>query len=151
MQGAMEMAGLQQSVVINRPVGQVFAFVSDFENDPPWTAAAEMRRTSPGPLGIGTTFRQRDRILGRPLELSMEVVGYQPNHQIAVRATSRLLSLGGARTVEPVGATATRLTVTGGGHARGVLRLVEPLLVAAGRRRLRRQLGSLKHLLEAQP
>ena len=110
-----------------------------------------MRRTSPGPLGVGTTFQQRDRILGRPLELSMEVVGYQPNHQITVRANSRLLSLGGARTVEPVGAAATRLTVTGGGHARGVLKLVEPLLVAAGRRRLRRQLGSLKHLLEAQP
>jgi hypothetical protein len=32
-----------------------------------------------------------------------------------------------------------------------VLKLVEPLLVAAGRRRLRRQLGSLKRLLEAQP
>ena len=144
------MAGLRQSVVINRPLAEVFTFVSDLENDPQWIAA-EMRRTSPGPLGVGTTFRQRDRILGRPLELSMEVVGYQPNHQIALRATSRLLSLGGARTVEPVGAAATRLTVTGGGHARGLLRLAEPVLVAAGRRRLRRQLGSLKRLLEARP
>jgi len=101
------MAGLQQSVVIDRPPAEVFTFVSDLENDPPWSGAAELRRTSPGPLGVGTTFRQRDRILGRPLELSMEVVGYQPNHQIALRATSRLLSLGGARTVEPVGAAAT--------------------------------------------
>jgi uncharacterized protein YndB with AHSA1/START domain len=146
----MEMAGLRQSVVINRPPAEVFTFVSDLENDPPWSGAAELRRTSPGPLGVGTTFRQRDRILGRPLELSMEVVGYQPNHQIALRATSRGLSLAGARTVQPVGGAATRLTVTGGGHASGLLKLAEPLLVAAGRRRLRRQLGSLKHLLEAQ-
>jgi hypothetical protein len=144
------MAGLQQSVVVNRPPAEVFTFVSDLENDPPWSGAAELRRTSPGPLGVGTTFRQRDRFLGRPLELSMAVVGYQSNHQIALRATSRGLSLAGARTVQPVGA-ATRLTVTGGGHARGVLRLAEPLLVAAGRRRLRRQLGSLKRLLEARP
>jgi len=107
------MAGLQQSVVIDRPPAEVFTFVSDLENDPPWSGAAELRRTSPGPLGVGTTFRQRDRILGRPMELSLEVVGYQPNHQIALRATSRLLSLVGARTVDPVGAAATRLTVTG--------------------------------------
>lgn len=145
------MAGLQHSVVINRPPAEVFSFVSDLENDPQWGLSAQVRRTSPGPVGLGTTFRQRDRILGRPLELSMEVVGYQPNHQITVRAGSRRLSLAGARTVEPVGAAATRLTFTGGGHAGGLLRLAEALLVAAGRRRLRRQLGDLKHLLEVQP
>jgi hypothetical protein len=88
----MEMAGFKQSVVINRPVDQVFSFVSDLENDPPWTAVAEMRRTSPGPLGVGTTFRQRDRILGRRLDLSLEVVGYEPNHRITLKTTSDLLS-----------------------------------------------------------
>ena len=145
------MAGLRQSVVINRPPAEVFEFVSDLENDSQWGLTTQTRRTSPGPLGVGTTFRQRDRFLGRPLELSMEVVGFEPNHQMAIRATSRLLSLAGDRTVEPVGAAATRLTLTGGGHARGMLKLAEPLLVAAGRRRLRRQLDDLKHLLETRP
>jgi hypothetical protein len=31
------MAQFKQSVLINRPVEQVFAFVSDLENDPPWS------------------------------------------------------------------------------------------------------------------
>jgi hypothetical protein len=146
----MEMAGFKQSVVINRPVDQVFSFVSDLENDPPWTAVAEMRRTSPGPLGVGTTFRQRDRILGRRLDLSLEVVGYEPNHKITLKTTSDLLSFAGSRIVEPVGDAATRVTFTGGGRARGVFRLAEPLLLAVGERRLRTQLGNLKRLLEAQ-
>jgi uncharacterized protein YndB with AHSA1/START domain len=146
----MAMAGLQHSVVINRPPAEVFSFVSDLENDPRWGLSAQVRQTSPGPVGLGTTFQQRDRILGRPLELSMEVVDYQPNHQLTVRASSRRLSLA-ARTLEPVGAAATRLTLTGGGHAHGLLKLAEPLLVAVGRRRLRRRLGDLKHLLEGQP
>jgi uncharacterized membrane protein len=30
----MEMTRFQQSVVVNRPLEQVFAFVSDLENDP---------------------------------------------------------------------------------------------------------------------
>jgi hypothetical protein len=81
----------------------------------------------------------------------MEMVDYQPNHQLTVRASSRWLALAGARTVEPVGAGATVLTLTGGGHAHGPLKLAEPLLVAVGRRRLRRQFDNLKHLLEVQP
>ena len=145
------MAGFKQSVVINRPVEQVFAFVSDLENDPPWSGAAEMRRTSPGPVGIGTTFQQRDRLLGRRLELTLRVVGYEPNRKITLRTTSKRLSFAGTRMVEPVGEDATRVTFVGGGRAGGVWRLAEPLLVAVGGPRLRTQLGRLKLLLESQP
>ena len=145
------MAGFKQSVVINRPVKQVFAFVSDLENDPPWSGAAEMRRTSPGPVGIGTTFQPRDRLLGRRLELTLRVVGYEPNRKITLRTTSKRLSFAGTRMVEPVGEDATRVTFVGGGRAGGVWRLAEPLLVAVGGPRLRTQLGRLKRLLESQP
>ncbi len=55
------MAKFAESLVINRPAEQVFAFISDLENDPPWTSVAEMSWTSQGPIGIGTTFRQRAR------------------------------------------------------------------------------------------
>jgi hypothetical protein len=145
------MARFQHSVVINRPLEQVFAFVSDLENDPPWSGAAEMRRTSPGPVGIGTTFQQRDRLLGRRLELTLRVVGYEPNRKITLTTTSERLSFSGTRMVEPVGQDATRVTFVGGGRAGGVWKLAEPLLAAAGGRRLQTQLGRLKRLLESQP
>jgi carbon monoxide dehydrogenase subunit G len=142
------MVRFEECVVINRPLQDVFAFISDMENDPPWTSATEVRRTSPGPLGIGTTFRQKARFLGRNLELPFEVVGYEPNHSIAVTATSGILSLEGSRIVDPVGEHATRVTASGGGHARGVLRLAEPLLAAIGARQLRGMLARLKEVLE---
>ena len=142
------MAEFKQSVVINRPVEDVFAFVSNLENDPPWTGAAEMRRTSQGPIGIGTTFSQQDRFLGRRLDLTLEVVGYEANHTIALKTTSGALSFGGTRIVEPVGDTATKVTFVGVGNVHGVQRLAEPLLAAMGGRRLRIQLGRLKQLME---
>jgi len=52
------MVEFEECVVINRPAKEVFAFISNLENDPPWTKAAEARRTSDGPIGVGTTFRQ---------------------------------------------------------------------------------------------
>jgi hypothetical protein len=94
---------MQHSVVINQPPADLFSFVSDLEHDPRWGRSAQVHPTSPGPVGVGTTFRQRDRILGRPLELSMEVVDDQPHHQLTVRASSRRPVLAGARTVAPVG------------------------------------------------
>jgi uncharacterized protein YndB with AHSA1/START domain len=143
-------ARFRQSVVINRPVEQVFAFISDLENDPPWSGAAEMRRTSPGPVGVGTSYQQRDRFLGRRLELTLRVVGYEPDRKVTV-TTSRLLSFAASRMVEPVGQGATRVTFVGGGRAGGAWRPAEPLLEALGTRRLRSQLGRLKRPLESQP
>ena len=145
------MARFKQSVVINQPVERVFAFVSDLENDPPWSGAAEMRRTSPGPVGVGTTFQQRDRLLGRRLELTLRVVGYEPNRKVTLKTTSERLSFAGTRMVEPVGQGGSRVTFVGGGQAGGVWRLAEPLLAAVGGLRLRTQLGRLKRLLESQP
>jgi Polyketide cyclase / dehydrase and lipid transport len=58
------MARFQHSVVINRPAERVFAFVSDFENDPPWSGVAQVRRSPAGPVGVGTTFRLRQQFLG---------------------------------------------------------------------------------------
>jgi len=144
------MARFKQSVVINQPVERVFAFVSDFENDRPWSGVAEVRQTSPGALGVGTTFQVRQRFLGRPLDVLLEVVHYERSRVITVKTiSSRFLSMTGTRLVEPVG-DATQLTFLGTGRVRGVLRPLEPLLAAAaGRYRLRTQLGRLKQYLEA--
>ena len=143
------MARFQQSVVINRPVEQVFEFVCDLENDPKWTPGTVMRRTSQGPLGVGTTFEQHDRFMGRRMNFSVEVTDYEPPRKIGLKTTSGQLSFGGHRMFEPVNEGATRVTFAGEGHAPGLMKLAEPLLAAAGERRLRVQLGNLKRLLES--
>ena len=138
----------EECVVINRPVEEVFSFVSDLENDPPWTSAAEVRRLSPGPIGVGTTFCQRARFIGRNFQLTLEVIGYEENHSITVKASTRALSLEGCRIVDPVGDSAARVTASGGGQARGLLRFMEPLFAKTGAHQLRGQLERLKRLLE---
>jgi uncharacterized membrane protein len=100
--GGTAMARFRQSVVINQPVERVFAFVSDFENDPLWSGVAEVRRIAPDPLGAGTTFQLRQRFLGRRLDVVLEVIRYEPNRVITVKTTSgRFVSMTGTRLVEP--------------------------------------------------
>jgi carbon monoxide dehydrogenase subunit G len=145
------MARFWHSVVISQPTERVFAFISNLENDPQWSGVTMVRRTSPGPVGVGTTFQLRQRFLGRLLEVVLEVVRYEPGRVITVKtASGRFLSMTGTRLAEPAG-DATRLTFSGTGQARGLLRPLEPLLAAAGGRRLRTQLARLKQCLETKP
>jgi carbon monoxide dehydrogenase subunit G len=146
------MVRFRHSVVINRPVEHVFAFVSNFENDPPWSGVAQVRRSPAGPIDVGTTFQLRQQFLGRSVVVAMEVVRYQPNHLITVKTTaSRFVSMTGTRLVEP-GGDGTQLTFLGTGQTHGLLKPLEPLLVvAAGGHRLRVLLGRLKQCLESQP
>ena len=48
---------VEESIVVRRPIDEVFDFVADATNDPTWhTTVVESRRTSPGLIGLGTTF-----------------------------------------------------------------------------------------------
>jgi Polyketide cyclase / dehydrase and lipid transport len=51
------MATFQNTVTIRRAIEDVFAFLADFENVPSWNyAIVETKKTSPGPVGVGTTY-----------------------------------------------------------------------------------------------
>ena len=63
------MATLELSIVINRPVDEVFAFVSNPENYPKWVASSsEVKITSAEPIGVGTTYRSVITVMGRRIE-----------------------------------------------------------------------------------
>ena len=45
------------SIVVARPIREVFEYVTDPRNDPAWhTTVVSVRQTSAGPLGAGTVF-----------------------------------------------------------------------------------------------
>ena len=48
------MADRSDSIVVDRPVETVFAYVTDVTNDPAWhTDVLEAQKTSEGPIGVG--------------------------------------------------------------------------------------------------
>lgn len=140
----------EENVEIARPPEEVFAFVADPRNDAQWTPAIEeARKTSEGPPGVGTTYEQVGRFLGRRLQVPFEIVEYEANRKIAIRPTSGALQLTGKRTVEAVPG-GTRLTIAAEGRTGGFFWLLpDQLFVLPARRQLRASLANLKDLLEA--
>jgi uncharacterized protein YndB with AHSA1/START domain len=76
------MIRFEEQMVIERPIKDVFAFVSDFENMPRWNDfVLKTVKLSDGPVGRGTLYRQ----VYKTHEQKYQITEYEPNHRVTVR------------------------------------------------------------------
>jgi carbon monoxide dehydrogenase subunit G len=139
---------IEQSVEIERSLEEVFAFVADPRNDARWAPACEeVQKTSEGPLGMGTTFRQVGRLLGRRFAVPIEITVYEPNRTLGIKPSAGPMQLTHLRSVE--GTTdGTRLTITLEGQAGGFFRVPDPIFDRLAKRLFKASLANLKSVLE---
>ncbi len=73
---------IKVSQVIDRPVSMVFNFVAvqHVRNHPRWDPDIELWVDSDTPITVGTIIHRRNRRSGTPVEGTMEVVEFEPNH-----------------------------------------------------------------------
>ena len=141
----------EESVQINRPVEEVFSYVSTVESQPEWsTSVIEVRKDTPGPPKAGDTFTSVSKFLGRRFETPFRITSIEPNRQFSYHATGGPLpDQRWTFACEEV-SRGTRLTAVVEGEPGGFFRLAEPLLERAVNRQFRADLGTLKDMLEAQ-
>lgn len=93
----------EHSARIDRSVDEVFAFVTAVENDLRWQPEIqEVTVTSPGPLGVGSTFREVRTVGGRGMEWEMRITAFEPPRRICIESVKGTLPYKGCRTFEPV-------------------------------------------------
>ena len=143
------MMKFEVSIVINRPIEEVFAFLSDLEDNSKWRPGQiEARKTSEGPIGVGTTYRMVNNVLGRRIEGEAEVTEYEPNRKYAVKSKSGYFPFEARRIFEPVeGGTRVRFAMEA--EPGGVFKLAEPLVASMAKRRVEADAAILKDLMEA--
>jgi uncharacterized membrane protein len=138
------------SIEIERPADEVFAFVSEFPNNPRWRRGQrDCRWTSEPPLRVGSTYDQHARFLGRDMVNAFRVVDLEPGRRVTFTSTSGTFPLTITRTVEPLTATRSRFTEHVRGEPDGFFRLAEPLLRPLVKATIKRDFPRLKALLEA--
>jgi uncharacterized protein YndB with AHSA1/START domain len=143
------MATLEISIVINRPVDEVFAFVSNPENIPKWSSLSRgVTITSAGPIGIGTTYRSVVAFLGRRIEGETEITEYEPNRSFVETSQSGPFPIKNRTTFERVD-SGTRVTFTTVAEPGGFFKLAEPLLVGMIKRQFEADFANVKDLLES--
>jgi uncharacterized protein YndB with AHSA1/START domain len=144
------MARIEASIVIDRPVEEVFEFANDPKKQPLWqTGSVESEQISEGPVGVGTTFRGVGHFLGRRIEGTSEITHYEPNRRVDIKMALGPMELEESDIFEPVG-DGTRVTFILEGESGGFFKLAEPLVIRMTQREYQKSLENLKDLLEAQ-
>lgn len=134
---------------IERPATEVFELVADMARNPEWQRGMESCRwTSPPPIGVGSTYDQVAKFLGRSIITSFEVVEFEPGHRIRIVSTKSSFPLDITRTVDPVGERSCRVTARVVGEPSGILGLAEPIIRPLVRWTIRRDYRQLKARLE---
>lgn len=143
------MIKVEISTVINRPVEEVFAVLSNVENHPKWSSAfLEAKKTSEGPIGVGTTWRVVQKALGRRIEGEVEVTEYESNRKWAQKSKSGPFPVEVRGTYEPVKG-GTQVSVVLEAEPGGFFKLAEPLLKSMLKRTIETDFANAKDLMEA--
>jgi hypothetical protein len=142
---------LAASEVIERPPADVFRFVATdhFQNHPKWDPAIlSITKTSPGPMGVGSTARLVRADRGRRMEGSMEVTEYEPVSAFTVVSRFGPFTLHARTTLAPVAVGSTRLDLVIDNRARGVVKLLLPLMKGTFRTTMAKSLRTIKEHVE---
>jgi uncharacterized membrane protein len=141
---------VEESIEINRPLQEVFNYVSDVGNYPEWMAhALEVRKDTEGPPQQSDRFIVAIKSVGRRFETPYERTSYEANRRYTDRAVGGPIpNQRWDYTFEEVPG-GTRLTRAVDAEPAGLLKLLEPLQKRAAERQLRKDLQTLKEVLEA--
>jgi carbon monoxide dehydrogenase subunit G len=135
------------SVRIERPAEVVWDYFTDVSNDPEWNPSAiKVRRTSDGPLGIGSTFHVVRKRSG-PMDL--EYTEYSRPLRWSLRGVGRGMSFTYAADLKPSG-TGTELTSEMNLDPKGVFVMASPLIRMVTKKQLEQVHTELKHKLESE-
>ncbi len=113
------------TVVINRPIEEVFAFLADGENDPKFSSRViEIAKTTAGPPGVGTVYASTVKDAGVKTRREFKLTEFDPPTRIRWSELSKNLVTApeGGYDLEATGA-GTQLTFFNvlEGHGLGVL------------------------------
>jgi len=139
----------QINITIQRPVAEVFAFLTDSSNHPKWdSTSVAMEQLDPGPWQTGTRFREVRNLGGRPTEVASQVAYLDPNRRFNI-ASLNGPEWRGQWDFTPLG-DATRLQFEGRLSFMGITRIFEPLIARGFKRQLNANFARLKRVLEGE-
>ena len=140
---------VEHSIVINRPVPEVFAFVTDPANNTKWQEGlVESRMVSSSAMEVGAQVTDVRKFLGRDMESKLEVLVYEPNKRIMQKVISGPIQFEIIQTFDP-DVNGTKLTTLIHGEPGGFFKLAAGMVQKQLESQIQGDAERLKNVLEA--
>lgn len=146
------MSRVHAEVTIDRPIEEVFSYISDPRNQSYWVPATTgISNVSDGPIHVGTTYDNMAHFLGRRMDFSVEVTKLNEPTDYICRSRHGPVEARRHFHLEPVngGATQIMMDLEADGY-NSILRFAEDVLLRVARRHEQHGLENLRDILEIQ-
>ena len=139
---------IETSVVINRPIEEVFVYSTEPENTHEWqTGLLESRVTSAGPVGVGSTIRDVRVFMGRQALSMVQVIVYEMNKEFTLKVESGEILFKARHLYESTG-DGTKVTFIAEGRPNGFFKHAARLIARKMQQQFESDFLKLKHVLE---
>jgi uncharacterized membrane protein len=138
----------QHSVVVNKPVNEVFAYMADFRNNPKWSPdIAEVTKVSLQPPGKGTTWRQVVVARNRRMPYDLTVDQFEGNRMYHFKGTGGAIDYEVTCRFEPAQA-GTKVSIAVSGQVKGFAKLFRGAVERSFREAIMSSADNLRKVLE---
>ena len=142
------MINLDLGVLIDKPVKDVFAFITNPSNMSKWNSAVvSLEQVTPGNVGVGTKFKSVGEMLGRRIEGEMQVIAFEPDSKYGFQMDAGPVQVNVTLTLKTVG-TGTKLSLNAQGNPGGLFKLAEGVMQGRVKTMMEDNLARLKTVLE---
>lgn len=138
----------EESIVVERPIEEVFAYLTDLERVPEWQTNVLFLQLQSGSLRPGAQLVELRKFLGRKIESVVEVTEYDPPHRYTIKTQSGPIPFEISNVLSESGG-GTRIDAAVEGEPGRFFGLIEWRVVKAVERELWNSLATLKDILEA--
>jgi len=143
------MITIDLSTLVDRPMPDVFAFVSNPLNLPKWQAMiASIDQITPGEVGVGSKYKVAAEMMGRKIDGLMEITTYAPPDKFGFTNQAGPMQVTVTVTLKPVG-TGAKIALHADGNPGGVFKIAEGMLAGQVKSQMEANLARLKSVLEA--
>ena len=125
------------SAVVDRPIEEVFAFLADGTNDPKFSPRVqEIRKTTAGPVGVGTVFESTVKDAGMTTKRTFELTAFDAPTRIrwTERSKNQITVPEGGYDLERISDTQTKVTIRNTLEGHGFGKLIRGLALKAARK-----------------
>jgi uncharacterized protein YndB with AHSA1/START domain len=140
---------IERTVTVDRPQAEVFAYLADFTTTTQWDPGTLRTTRMSGDGGVGTTYRNVSRFLGRRTELTYVVTDHQSPELLQLRGENDSVVAHDTMTLAGTPYGATTISYRAEFEFKGWARLAAPLAAPALRRLGDRAARGLRSALDS--
>lgn len=122
---------IDRTVETSAPTAEVFDFLADFTTTEQWDPGTVSTERVSGDGGVGTTYANTSRFLGRTTDLTYVVKAYEPGTRIVLRGENKTVVAHDTMTFAPTATGGTSVRYVAEFEMKGIARIVAPLLKPA--------------------